>query len=102
MGSRLFPLPLVMSLVTSLVASLVTGQDRMPTMDHTVDLMSYTCGEKTQAKQFNFVSPGFPVSLGSDDLSCTLSIDHGCSTGEDSRLLNDICQVKEGSDMFST
>ena len=54
MVSQLFPFPLVMSVVTTVV----TGQDRMPTMDHTLDLMSYTCGEVTQAKQFNFVSPG--------------------------------------------
>ena len=54
MVSRLYPL------VISVVASLVTGQDkdRMPNMDHTVDLVSHTCGETTQAKQFNFVSPG--------------------------------------------
>ena len=54
MASRLYPL------VISVVASVVTGQDkdRMPTMDHTVDLVSHTCGETTQAKQFNFVSPG--------------------------------------------
>ena len=55
MVSGLLPLPL---LVTSVVISLVTGQDRMPTMEHTMDLMSYTCGETTQEKQFNFVSPG--------------------------------------------
>ena len=54
MVSQLFPLPLLISVVISVV----TGQDRMPTMDHTLDLMSYTCGEVTQAKQFNFVSPG--------------------------------------------
>ena len=56
MVSRLFPL--VTSVVLSVVMSVVTGQDRMPTMDHTMDLMSYTCGEVTQAQQFNFVSPG--------------------------------------------
>ena len=55
MVSRLYPL--VISVVAS---SVVTGQDkdRMPNMDHTVDLVSHTCGETTQAKQFNFVSPG--------------------------------------------
>ena len=58
MVSQLFPLPLLISVVISVVSSVVTGQDRMPTMDHTLDLMSYTCGEVTQAKQFNFVSPG--------------------------------------------
>ena len=59
MVSERFPLPLVMSVVTSLATSLVSGQeDRMPTMEHSMDLMSYTCGETTQAKQFNFVSPG--------------------------------------------
>jgi len=66
----------------------------MPTMDHTMDLMSFTCGETTQAKQFNFVSPGFPVSLGSDDLSCTVSIDHGCGGMDPSRKLEDICQIR--------
>ena len=59
MVSGRLPLPLVMSVVTSVVSSVVTEQeDRMPTMDHTMDLMSYTCGETVQAKQFNFVSPG--------------------------------------------
>ena len=37
---------------------LVVSQDRMPSMEHTVDLMSYTCGDITQADQFYFVSPG--------------------------------------------
>ena len=37
---------------------MVLAQDRMPSMEHTVDMMSYTCGDITQAKQFYFVSPG--------------------------------------------
>ena len=40
------------------LVTLVLAQDRMPSMEHTVDMMSYTCGDITQAKQFYFVSPG--------------------------------------------
>ena len=30
------------------------------------------------AKEFHFVSPAYPVSVGLGNLTCQLTIDHGC------------------------
>jgi hypothetical protein len=42
------------------------------------DLATHSCGDTTSASEFNFVSPAYPVSVGTDNLTCTLKIDHGC------------------------
>lgn len=78
------------------VAALVTGlslseEDRMM-------VSSYTCGDTTMAREFHFVSPGYPVSLGHDSLDCSLSIDHGCARAGDLDSLTRgdeaVCQVR--------
>ena len=40
--------------------------------------------------EFNFVSPAYPVSVGTDNLTCTLKIDHGCPREKRSST----CQLK--------
>jgi len=66
------------------------------------ELPSFTCGDATQAKEFNFVSPGYPVSIGLDDLTCSLSIDHGCNEdGLSSSDDNSVCQLRLDFDEFS-
>ena len=91
-----------------------------------MELSSYTCGDVTQSREFNFVSPGdeiklewsilvwprkdywyislydysfigYPVSIGLDNLTCSLAIDHGCGRSGPSLsdADNSICQVIE-------
>ena len=43
-----------------------------------MEMSTYTCGETTMAKEFHFVSPAYPVSVGLGNLTCQLTIDHGC------------------------
>ena len=60
---------------------------------------SHTCGDTTVAREFHFVSPGYPVSLGHDSLDCSLSIDHGCARAGDLDSLGGdeaVCQVSRG------
>jgi len=54
------------------------------------DLATFSCGETTSASEFNFVSPAYPVSVGTDNLTCTLKIDHGCPREKRSST----CQLK--------
>lgn len=53
-------------------------------------MSSFTCGETTSAMEFNFVSPAYPVSVGLGNLTCPLTIDHGCPLTEESS----ICQLR--------
>ena len=61
----------VAALVALSLSDTEAGEDRM--------VSSYTCGDSTMAREFHFVSPGYPVSIGHDSLDCSLSIDHGCA-----------------------
>ena len=85
------------------VAALVTGlslSDITETEEDRKMVSSYTCGDSTMAKEFYFVSPGYPVSLGHDSLDCSLRIDHGCARAGDldslSRGDEAVCQVRGG------
>merc|ERR1712178_244417 len=69
-----------------------------------MELPSVTCGEVTQAKEFNFVSPGYPVSVGLSNLTCGLAIDHGCN-GVNSNSFSSsdtsVCQLRLDFDEFT-
>ena len=81
-----------------LASSLLQAAEAMSSME----LSSYTCGDLTMAREFNFVSPGFPVSIGHDSLACSLSIDHGCG-GRSADPASDqaVCQLRLDFDEFS-
>ena len=67
-----------------------------------MELSSHTCGDLTMAREFNFVSPGFPVSIGHDSLACSLSIDHGCGgRAADPTSDQAVCQLRLDFDEFS-
>ena len=81
-----------------LASSLLQAAEAMSSMD----LSSYTCGDLTMAREFNFVSPGFPVSIGHDSLACSLSIDHGCGgRAADPASDQAVCQLRLDFDEFS-
>ena len=79
------------------VAALVSGLSLSDTEEDRMMVPSFTCGDSTMAREFHFVSPGYPVSLGHDSLDCSLSIDHGCARAGDmdslSRGNEAVCQV---------
>jgi len=54
------------------------------------EMSSYTCGDITSAGEFNFVSPAYPVSVGLGNMSCELTVDHGCPFSQDSA----VCQLR--------
>merc|ERR1711973_326253 len=54
------------------------------------EMSSFTCGDTTSSGEFNFVSPAYPVSVGLDNLTCRLTIDHGCPLTEQSS----VCQLR--------
>ena len=81
-----------------LASSLLQAAEAMSSME----LSSYTCGDLTMAREFNFVSPGFPVSIGHDSLACSLSIDHGCGgRAADPASDQAVCQLRLDFDEFS-
>ena len=81
-----------------LASSLLQAAEAMSSME----LSSYTCGDLTMAREFNFVSPGFPVSIGHDSLACSLSIDHGCGgRAADPTSDQAVCQLRLDFDEFS-
>ena len=102
-GSGVSMVSLVSSLMASImvtVSTLSQDQDRMSHME----MSSFTCGDSTQAKEFNFVSPGYPVSIGMDNLTCGLTIGHGCSDSSPSSLSDpdqSICQLRLDFDEFT-
>merc|ERR1711868_362554 len=97
---------LVMVIVTIITVTShsqsVQENDEEDTRMSGMELSSYTCGDVTQSREFNFVSPGYPVSIGLDDLTCGLSIDHGCNgAGLSSSEDNSICQLRLDFDEFN-
>ena len=81
-----------------LASSLLQAAEAMSSME----LSSHTCGDLTMAREFNFVSPGFPVSIGHDSLACSLSIDHGCGgRAADPASDQAVCQLRLDFDEFS-
>ena len=66
--------PLFLLLSTNFLLPMARAES-MPILK---EMSSYSCGETTSAGEFNFISPGFPVSVGLGNLSCQLTVDHGC------------------------
>jgi len=97
---------LVMVIVTIITVTShsqsVQEKDEEDTRMSGMELSSYTCGDVTQSREFNFVSPGYPVSIGLDNLTCSLAIDHGCGRSGPSLsdADNSICQLRLDFDEF--
>ena len=97
-GSGASLVSLVVGVMASIMVTVSTlsreqEQDRMSHME----MSSFTCGDSTQAKEFNFVSPGYPVSIGLDNLTCGLTVGHGCSDSRPNSLSEpdqSICQLR--------
>jgi len=68
-------LPTILMLML-MCASNMKADLAMPSSER--DLATHSCGDSTSASEFNFVSPAYPVSVGKDNLTCSLTIDHGC------------------------
>ena len=68
--------------------------------DIDMEMSTYTCGETTMAKEFHFVSPAYPVSVGLGNLTCQLTIDHGCPKmgAKDGSA---ICQIRLDFEQFN-
>jgi len=67
-----------------------------------MEISSYSCGETTMAKEFHFVSPAYPVSVGLGNLTCQLKIDHGCpNIGMGNKDGSAICQIRLDFDEFN-
>jgi len=65
-----------------------------------MEISTYTCGETTMAKEFHFVSPAYPVSVGLSNLTCQLTIDHGCPK-LGSKDGSAICQIRLDFEEFN-
>ena len=52
------------------------------------------------AREFHFVSPAYPVSVGLGNLTCQITIDHGCP-GTGAKDSPEICQLRLDFEEFN-
>ena len=86
----------------SLPAELDEEESRANSMMSNIDMeiSTFTCGETTMAKEFHFVSPAYPVSVGMGNLTCQITIDHGCP-GAGTKDSPEICQIRLDFEEFN-
>merc|ERR1711935_172519 len=66
------------------------------------ELPAFTCGDVTQAKEFEFVSPAYPVSVGLSSLECAVTVDHGCKEpGQPDQDSSATCQLRLDFEEFN-